>query len=686
MENGHTSLDCVEYFLKNITLHRKEIDRDEMKKNMEELEKNVEKGLSYTDLNALAHHVVFTDAYDLMTRRKILYCMVPVDSEFPYGIIPLAISHCSLVPSNPTWQSSVLNWLCSLLEHGVIDAYNKFVHICYTSIFNFTSSLSLTLLSCKILGYMTRLEDVTAWRANILMHLKEKPGFFDKVSQLLRVYQLFRPDLVYGKLSYKNFTRTSPRVLKRGMLALRARLEDSELLQGTASSDGDIWGGINKVERPNPHQRQTAVPRPDNTYYPGTMEEKTDDKVFVSQYRRFEDLANGIHQWKSWKWPNNPSTHLASPIIIPLFRPDDLTVLITLTNWLQVALRTELIEGLGNPSKERCERLLKAVLSLVKETGSQIPIVNNFLFDFIGVWDQKSNFSLILSLMEHVSYTSAEFFSLTYLKLVVELLDNASMVKWCKVVESIKNMACVWAVRAWEEHSGTQEYMEWPSTSDSFSDSSVVGLWYLMTTMERFFYAALIEYNYHPLIMHQIIDFFVKVNMHAEVLNLPVVFLPPAPFTLAVITHSDLACVHRLGKLMASTPASVERVKRMKTYGSENDTQVECLSMCESFNVSIQFFLRGVFIGTAFDRYFEKELDPFYSFNFLTKMLSSPSARKFAHVTHALPYLPLYAERLIEVGDRELTKDEVEDLRTEVVTKLEADGFTGIGKCVRAYF
>lgn len=685
MEDDQSSMeDCVKYFLRNATVDKKDLDKDEIKQNLERLELNVEKGLSSRDLNVLARHVVFTRGYDFVIRRKILYCLVPEGSDFPYEIIPLAVSNCTEVPVNPTWQASVLSWLCSLLEHGVIDAYNKFIHICYSAFFNLTSSLSLVLLSCRVLGFITRLEDVTAWRANILLHLKDKPGFYDRVSHLLRIYQLFRPDLIYGKLSYKHFPQTTPRVLKKGVMALRTRLEENEAVDW-GSSSGEIWPAMNKPEKANAHQRPTAIPRPDNTYYSGTMEEKTQKKIFVSQYQRFPDLVNGLPNWKVWKWPNNPATHLGCPIIIPLFRPDDPTVLITLTNWLQVALRAELIECRGKPHKERCENLLKAVHDLVKVTGTQIPIVNDFLVDYMSVWDQRSHFPLVLSLMEYSTYVSAEFTSHTYFRIIAELLDNAPLVKWCMVVETVGNTAAVWAVRAMEEAVGSDKYINWPRKPGFEDYSSIIGLWFLVNRMERFFSAAVVEYKCHPMVVHHIIDFYVKVNMYSEVLSLPVVFLPRVPFTLALTTQSDLASVHRWGKLLSSIPAAVERIKEMNVHGPESEVQAECLSMCESFNMSVRIFLQGVYVGSAFGSFYKKLLDPFYSFNFLQKIISSPSARKFAHVTHALPYLPYCAQKLIELGDRELEQEEAKELRDEVIAKLDADGFSGITKCIRVY-
>ncbi|XP_064117083.1 uncharacterized protein LOC135222760 [Macrobrachium nipponense] len=462
------------------------------------------------------------------------------------------------------------------------------------------------------------------------------------------------------------------------------RLEENNVVAWSSSS-GEIWPAMNKPEKVNTYQRPTAIPRPDNTCYSGTMEEKTQTKVFVSQYRRFSDLTNGLPDWKLWKWPNNPATHLNCPIIIPLFRPDDPTVLITLTNWLQVALRAELIECRGKPNKERCENLLRAVHNLVKVTGTQIPVINDFLIDYMSVWNQRSYFPLVLSLMEYSTYVSAEFTSHTYFRIIAELLDNASMVKWCRVIETVGNTAAVWAIRAMEEATGSDQYMNWPGTSGFEDNSSITGLWFLINKMERLFSAAMLEYKCHPMVIHHIIDFYVKISMYSEALNLPVVCLPRVPFTLALIIQSDLAAVHRWGKLLSSIPATVERIRKMDVYGPENAVQVECLSMCESFNMSVKVFVQSVYIGSAFGSLYKNLLDPFYSFDFLQKIVASPSAKKFAQVTHALPYLPYCAKNLIELGDRELDKDEAKELRDEVIAQLESDGFSGIGKCISVY-
>ncbi|KAK7067433.1 hypothetical protein SK128_007271, partial [Halocaridina rubra] len=158
-----------------------------------------------------------------------------------------------------------------------------------------------------------------------------------------------------------------------------------------------------------------------------------------------------MSEYQHWRWPNNPATHLRSPFIIPLFRPHEDVVLVGITNWLEVALRTELVDKLSNPSNERCEKLMRAVHGLMKVTGCQIPVINHFLSQYMTVWDQNSNFDLVLLLFEGVIYSSPQFVSLTFVKLVTDLLDNASVCKWCRVVEAVSNTAGKWAMKAHEE-------------------------------------------------------------------------------------------------------------------------------------------------------------------------------------------------------------------------------------------
>lgn len=55
---------------------------------------------------------------------------------------------------------------------------------------------------------------------------------------------------------------------------------------------------------------------------------------------RFGEMVKGLEEHQYWEWPSNPASHLVYPLILPLFRSHQPNVLVNLTNWLEIALRT----------------------------------------------------------------------------------------------------------------------------------------------------------------------------------------------------------------------------------------------------------------------------------------------------------------------------------------------------------
>lgn len=668
---------AVDFLLKNAGRRSRDINSSDLKLAVQELQEAAVSGLSSQHIVTLSNKVIFRSAYDVVTRRKLLFSLMPEGHDFPYQIIPLAVSSITVIPMSPAWQGAVLTWIGGLLEYGIISSHNRYLHLCYTAVFNLASHMNLCALACKVLYYLTVREDVTRKHTQSLLRLKLKPGFYTHASQLLRLYSLFRPDLVVGQLAQKRISPSSPANLKRVLLAARVRLQ--EIDESTVLQDFNYIWHDRKAEKVNPHQRKTAIPQPITILYTDKLEEKKRKVIFVTQYRRFPELVRGIEDCKSWQWPNNPVANLSNPIIIPLFRPHEKHVLVGITNWLEFALRTEVLDGIGNPSKERCEKLLDASYDLVRATGTPIPVINHFVTELMTKWNEKAHFQKVLALLEAVSFTSPEFISETLLKFVARLITTAPLFTWCRIVEALTNTACSWAVVAQQETN--TDYLDWPQ--QAITESSIVGLWFLTHRLERFFIIALVDFNYHPMIVNQVLDYYTKVNMYAEVLELPIVFFPPTTFTLAVLAMSDLGSTHRLGKLLSSMQTAMQRVKSMKTVGPKEAIREECLSMAENINQALIFFMSGIYTSKALTSKWEKVLDPFYPFHFLKNILKRENAQSFASITQAFAYLPFFAKFLAD--SEEEWSSVQKEVRDKVLDELQEAGLTGIGECVKAY-
>ncbi|XP_069954220.1 centromere protein I isoform X2 [Cherax quadricarinatus] len=674
--------EAVEFLVRNANHRPRDIDKVEMKRFVQVLQTASVNGLNSRQIMTLSTNVVFTNAYDVLTRRKLLYSLIPEGHDFPYRLIPLAISSATVIPVSPAWQHAILSWLGALLEYGILSPHHKYVHICYPAVFALLSHLNLCGLACKVLYYITLREDVSQSRAQHLMRMKKtKPGFFINISQLLRIYHLFRPDLVVGELSHRRVVPSTPHPMKVALLAARLRLQEnseSDILQ----ESNNVWPDRNQVEKVNPYQRKTAIPQPDTNFYTSKVEEKKEKVIFVTQYRRFTELVRGMEDYYFWQWPNNPATHLSKPIIIPLFRPHQQHIFVGLTNWLEFALRSEVIGGVGNPSSERCEKLLNAAYNLVCCMGGRsVPVIDNFITELIMKWDEKTHFDKVIALLGAVSFSSPEFLSESVLKLVAKVLCFAPLITWCKVVEAVTNTVCSWALAAHEEVSNDKNDQVWPQRLTC--EASIVGIWFLTLRMERIFLKSLIDFKCHPLAIHYILDYYIKLNMHTEVLKLPVVFLPPAAMTLTILTKGDLMTTHRLGRLISSMRTAMQRLMNMETKGPEAAIQEECKTKAENINACVILFISGVYNAKALRTKWVRMLGPLYPFH-LQSALKRVNTCSYAAVTDALAYLPFFTKYLVDTEEAWSAKEK-EEVRDKVLAELQEAGLTGIKECVNVY-
>lgn len=62
-------------------------------------------------------------------------------------------------------------------------------------------------------------------------------------------------------------------------------------------------------------------------------------------------------------------------------------------------LPAEVIDQLGNPSKQRRENLLDACIELLKQTETLVPAVYHFLMEFLVKWDKFSHMSKVHQLI-----------------------------------------------------------------------------------------------------------------------------------------------------------------------------------------------------------------------------------------------------------------------------------------------
>ncbi|XP_045129969.1 centromere protein I-like isoform X2 [Portunus trituberculatus] len=598
-------------------------------------------------------------------------------------VVPLAVSSASVKDVSVPWQYAVLCWLEGMLEFGIIQSSEPLIHICYTTVFNLLSSLTLSSIASRLLYHMTVRQDVTPNRVQVLLKLRLKPGFNIPASFVLRLYNLFRPDLVTGQLADRTVVKRLPPALKTRLLEARMRLQGEAEYLDTVEGKDRLWRDGAKLEKMNLHLRNTAVPLPYFNMCTLTVEEKKMRPLYATQYQSFSEMVRGMSEWERWVWPSNPAAHLACPLVVPLFRAHQVQVQVGLTNWLEVALRTELVEGIGAPSKERQDSLLNTAHELCFSHAASLPVISNFLLELMPVWNHSDNFKKVVRLLEFVGFTSTANLSPSVLRVVEQLMLSQPLIVWCRVVESVTAMVCRWLITEHQERtSGSSDGHDWPQQEEY--SSALTGAWFVTKRLERMFLFGVLEYESHPLVIHHILDYYTQVDMYCEELNLPMSVYPPPILTLNIVGNSDLALTHRLGHILARVKDRLATLTKMNEEGCEEQILILCLQGTSEVNESVFIFISGLLEGTALSKFWEKSLDKFYPFEHLKKLRARKHIGKFASVTHALPFLPFVGKALTEM-DREWTQAEFKKVRADVLADLSAAGLTGIEACHKAY-
>ncbi|CAL4061090.1 unnamed protein product, partial [Meganyctiphanes norvegica] len=292
-------------------------------------------GLEKKDIRKLAD-VVFTEDYDVFTRRRILYSLIPKKNEFPYDIIPFAVSSSKGEKTKTAWTQGILQWLGGMLEHRIIDCHHRLMHICYSSIFTMLQQITTCAYAVKVLYFITQVDDITIGRVHHLVQLSKKLVIKDYVAHLQGLYRIYRPDLIASEVrSRRNLLKGSTRLLQQ-VLAARARLDEHDEEEDYRER---AWPEMDLAAKLNPLQRPTAVPHPGIDIYAERLEDRKKEEIFTTHYKTIQDYKDNINCWDKWRWPNNSASHLSYPAIIPLFRPHHMHIMVEIINWLQYALK-----------------------------------------------------------------------------------------------------------------------------------------------------------------------------------------------------------------------------------------------------------------------------------------------------------------------------------------------------------
>ncbi|KAB7505080.1 Centromere protein I, partial [Armadillidium nasatum] len=588
-----------------------------------------ENGLTSDVIKTLTKSVIFEDCYDITTRRKLLYSCVPQSEHFPYEVIPLAVSYSALPNISSTWQYSILTWIAGLLDFHVIDVSNKYIHICYVTLFNL-------------------------------------------------IYKFFRPDLVVSRLDRITRNHNPPKFLAESLKNAQLRLQETDSYPG----DGhQLWAYDDQKRRLNPFHDANAIPEPEILMYHEKIEQKKENKISVLQFRSVRSMIRDMPHWKDWIWPNNYACLLSRPALIVLFKPHDPFVKICLTNWLEIALRTEIIDDCGSHARQ--ESLLVACIKLLKVSETIIPAVFHFLMEFLMKWDQYTHFSKVTELLSFFPFISPILFFDCVFEKFLQVLSTASLPQFCSIIDAFGNMASTWLLQARQEQSYYRKASDWPF--DLKETTPLEGVYFLCQRLERIILSSILRLGSHTMLLNTIISFYSKINMYCEKLQLPMLVVPPAEFFFLCYVSGDIVAVHRSGHMLANIRERVQFLKSYECSGVEEMMGKLALSSIELINFVLLTYLDLTVSSVAYSERWKEVLSSYVGESFYNKLASVPNIRHFGSICRALPYLPLSCEYFQNnndfISDRSLRSEVV----NEILSVLKSKHLDGILRCAKTY-
>ncbi|XP_076029886.1 centromere protein I-like [Oratosquilla oratoria] len=668
---------ACKWLVQNSKKKKKDIDKHVLKIVLKTIrEKAHTDGLEKNSMKILAHSIVFSDSYDIVSRQNVLYSLIPED-DFPYELIPAAISDATKIEQSSSWQHSLLSWVGALLEYHIIDENHKLIHICYEPLVNLASHITLCSLACKILYYITTRQDVSPLNANHFMELTRKISFGKKIAPILRLYRVFRPDLMTQVVHSSHRLPKAPKVMVNGLEAASNRLNGN--LDVDPEDKQNLFPPSDHMRRKNPYTSAVVVPPLEIISYRETLEEKKEKRISVLQYKKFKAFIRGMHEWKQWEWPNAASSMLHSPALIVLFRPHETRLKIAISDWLELALRTEVIERANNV--ERIHTLLKAAAKLIQKTDTRIPVLNHFVAEFLEQWDGESFIDLILPLISGMPYISAQYNTTILLDNLMKTLTKVRLSQSCAILSAITDMVCNWCLDAKREEQyaakGTIDE-NWPL--DLMRESALEGIWFVSHRLERCFLCLMELHKFHPMIQHSILDYYTRVQMYLNHFELAAFVNPPTSLVLCYLVAGDLVIIDRLGHLFCRLKKDAHRVNNSKPKMPEGQqVQQECLHRLSVINLSIILLLDGLYNFRAFTRHWRTEMASFVSEDSMKKLIAFPNFRKCFSLTRNLACLPLMLQK------EYLQMENEEDKMISLMEKLLSNSFTGLAECLAVF-
>ncbi|KAF2711121.1 Mis6-domain-containing protein [Pleomassaria siparia CBS 279.74] len=289
---------------------------------------------------------------------------------------------------SPGTQNGLVKWLTmvrDIIEHHAI------LSRMYRVLFNMLDMISIRTSLCHLLSLITRRKHVQPFRIQQLLALSRGLGNEPALQGLLRVYRDYYPDIMIGSTS---ITRNSfpPQLDPEWQIRLIVIKETSIAARALNSEQHN---GFRVARKGAKRGRASLIPDV-HTFHANetsvTLEEIDSVEDFVDKLDRIE-------------LPGQLISILTDPLLQKFVALKPSVIATTrIQLWLSAFLEDEYKTAKsGNPTSTFLSEILDGLLEQTQYTKVLLPVVSDFLSEYLRVWDGISDVDAILGLLSFVS-------------------------------------------------------------------------------------------------------------------------------------------------------------------------------------------------------------------------------------------------------------------------------------------
>ncbi|XP_078486896.1 centromere protein I-like isoform X1 [Ciona intestinalis] len=511
-----------------------------------------EVGLSQEDIFTVAD-LASSGKFGEVICNSLIRSLIPRESV-PQDAVLLLVSRIGQNHISIKLKQLILRWVVLVFD---IIAQKNSIHAIYGIIFHYIDSEVLCPIVCQLLSLLTRKYDVLHFRIRKLLSLQSKIGGQPYLCGLLSVYRMYQPSLISMAGRHNVFFKNYDKSWSLSISGVQHRY-GLHMLNETMSYNASHLPQTNK------HTPLITPPTPTMCHDDQPLTQVMSGKIPFYRIKSFAELLNNFNNLELTCQAHSllSSTTLQHLLAIT----HDRTIPARLSFWLHHRLCEELVTVAGETA--RGLELIKCVVEFSGFIQECLPVCEAFIFRYLYTWDGQSYRPYILKLITRLrllptsvlkdfvfaplrklfNLSSDVFFKCSVISILQELLSNYLNLESDRydVIMSMQDDNAAMDKLA--------SYMFQPINVGKINPNETI--FQLIKFVDFISLEGLIETKCNVVLMHSVLQFYVKTSRIYSDHERELFTLPPSPIvSLALFSLSPMFVSTMFGILLNHTQA-----------------------------------------------------------------------------------------------------------------------------------